>query len=116
MPLRGCGVMQAGVRVTMHGVSRHRRNMILPVLLDAHVGRSRLASPKPSLLSLSLSWGLNGMKSSPSLREKYSAILDVGVMATVCVYVLEIDTHGILRNFILAGKYRVGAVDGTNVA
>ena len=89
--------------------------MILPVLLGAHVGRRRLASPKPSLL-WSLSWGLNGIKSSPSLRKKYSAILDVGVMATVCVYLLDIDTHGILRNFILAWKYYVRAVEGTNVA
>ncbi|CAM9617012.1 unnamed protein product [Laminaria digitata] len=106
--------MKAGVRVTMHGVSRQWRNVILPVLLGAHVGRRRLASPKPSLL-WSLCWGLNGIKSSPSLRKKYTAILDVGVMATVCVHVLDIDTPGILRNYILAWKYRVGAVEGANV-
>ena len=53
---------QVGARVSRQAVVRHGRNMILPVLLDAHAARRRLVKPMLSFL-WPLSRGPIGVKS-----------------------------------------------------
>ncbi|CAN0508862.1 unnamed protein product, partial [Laminaria digitata] len=64
------------VRGAMPGVVRHGRNMMLPVLLDAHAARTLLVTPKVIVVFVAIS-GPKGVKGGAKslLKEPLSQLL-----------------------------------------